>query len=88
MNLSLRRRTQSGLKPSMLITDIGLGIGPDGWELARIARASDAALKVVYISGSIGEGFDEAAVPKSVILQKPIGLPDLLVAVGSPSAAA
>jgi hypothetical protein len=34
-----------------LITDINLGKGPDGWEVARRAREFIPTLLVVYMSG-------------------------------------
>ena len=33
-----------------LITDINLGAGPDGWEVARKARELRSGLPVVYVS--------------------------------------
>ena len=34
-----------------LITDIRLGAGPDGWEVARRARELNPGLAIVYMSG-------------------------------------
>jgi CheY-like chemotaxis protein len=41
---------------SGLVTDINLGRGPDGWEIARRARELIPNLPVVYISGDGSAG--------------------------------
>jgi len=56
---------------SGLITDIRLGSGPDGWRLARCARAKRVDLPIVYVTGDSAHAFDAEAVPNSVLLQKP-----------------
>src|SRR5690606_30647728 len=43
-------------RPDALITDLGLGQGPNGWQVARFARTLQPALPVVYITG--GRGLD------------------------------
>jgi DNA-binding NtrC family response regulator len=54
-----------------VITDIRLGDGPDGWEVARRARAFFPTMPVVYITGDSAADFFVERVPDSVILQKP-----------------
>lgn len=54
-----------------LITDINLGSGVDGWELARHARAKFPDLAVVYITGDSAAQWSAQGVPQSLILQKP-----------------
>jgi CheY-like chemotaxis protein len=66
-----------------LVTDIRLGDGPDGWEIARRARAHFPATPVIYITGDSAGDYGEHAVPKSVILQKPFPIAQLIKTVSS-----
>jgi DNA-binding response OmpR family regulator len=54
-----------------LVTDINLGRGPDGWELARRARELEPEMGVVYMSGGSGHEWAAHGVPKSVLISKP-----------------
>jgi CheY-like chemotaxis protein len=54
-----------------LITDINLGSGADGWEVARHARAKFPDLAVVYITGDSAAEWSAQGVPRSLVLQKP-----------------
>ena len=54
-----------------LITDIRLGAGPDGWDLARQCRASSPTLPVIYTSGDSAHVWTAEGVPMSVMIQKP-----------------
>lgn len=56
---------------SGLITDIRLGGGPDGWLLARGARASRPDLPVLYVTGDSAHEWSTQGVAGSTILQKP-----------------
>ncbi len=56
---------------SALITDIRLGSGPDGWRLARQARANRPALPILYVTGDSAHEWSSHGVPGSVLLQKP-----------------
>lgn len=62
----------SGLNAvDVLVADIRLGEGIDGWEIARCAREIIPDLPIVYVTGdSYGEFAGEGA-PRSLILQKP-----------------
>jgi DNA-binding response OmpR family regulator len=54
-----------------LVTDVNLGLGPNGWNVARCARERMAQMPVVYAS-SVGE--DEwmaRGVPLSQLVKKP-----------------
>jgi len=66
-----------------LITDIRLGSGPDGWGLARCARAKRADLPVVYVTGDSAHDFAAEAVPRSVLVQKPFAPSSMLTALNS-----
>ena len=54
-----------------LVTDINLGRGPDGWEVARRARELEPEMAVVYMSGGSGHEWASHGVPKSVLVSKP-----------------
>jgi DNA-binding response OmpR family regulator len=56
---------------SALITDIRLGVGPDGWRLARQARVNRPALPILYVTGDSAHEWSSRGVPGSVLLQKP-----------------
>lgn len=64
----LRERT-SQLKG--LITDVRLGSGPDGWEIAREARRLRPDIPVVYTTGGSAGLWPAEGVPNSIIIQKP-----------------
>lgn len=54
-----------------LITDVNLGGGVDGWQVARHARARFPNIAVVYITGDSAERWSAEGVPDSLVLQKP-----------------
>ena len=43
--------TQEAQRISVLLTDINLGAGNDGFDIARRARGLNAAIRVIFISG-------------------------------------
>ncbi len=54
-----------------LVTDIQLGSGPTGWDIAERARERKPGLPVVYISGNRAHEHAERGVPDSIMLRKP-----------------
>jgi len=54
-----------------LITDVDLGRGPDGWDIARRGRELLDAMAVVYISGASQQDWTSKGVPASVMIAKP-----------------
>jgi CheY-like chemotaxis protein len=66
-----------------LVTDIRIGSGPDGWELAHRARALNGQIAVVYITGDSCADWPANGVPKSVIIQKPFAEAQLLTALST-----
>ncbi|APO75691.1 response regulator CheY-like domain-containing protein [Rhizobium etli 8C-3] len=64
-----------------LITDIRLGDGPDGWEVARAAREIEPLTPVVYTSGDSAADWASKGVPNSIMLQKPFALAQLVTAI-------
>jgi len=69
-----------GLTISALITDVGLGDGPDGWALARAARRLRPQLPVIYLSGRDGHEWPSQGVPNSAFLQKPLTISQIVAA--------
>ncbi len=55
----------------VLVADIRLGDGLDGWEIARCARDITPGLPIVYITGDSYGEFDGEGLAASLILQKP-----------------
>lgn len=66
-----------------LITDIQLGAGPNGWEVARHARRKFANLPVVYVTGDSAADWTVEGVPGSVLLQKPYADAQMLTAMSN-----
>jgi CheY-like chemotaxis protein len=66
-----------------LVTDIRVGSGPSGWELARQARELRPDLPVVYVTGDSAHEWPVLGVPKSLLIQKPYAGAQLLTAISS-----
>lgn len=66
-----------------LITDIRLGIGPDGWDLARHARELNPRLPIVYMSGDSSQGHSARGVPDSLMIQKPFAPAQIVTAIST-----
>ncbi len=66
-----------------LITDIRLGSGPNGWEVAHHARRKFPNLAVVYVTGDSLADWTSEGVPNSLILQKPYADAQLMTAISS-----
>ena len=54
-----------------MITDIRLGNGPSGWEIARLARSHNPEMAVVYVSGDSGADWPVEGVSDSMMIPKP-----------------
>lgn len=61
-----------------LVTDIRLGPGPDGWEVARRARQLSTGIRVVYMTADSAASWQGNGVPGSTIFRKPYSLDDLV----------
>jgi CheY-like chemotaxis protein len=68
---------------SGLVTDIRLGAGPNGWDVARTARERNPELPIVYMTGDGGLEWASQGVPKSVLLQKPFAAAQLVTAIST-----
>ena len=60
-----------------LVTDVDLGPGPDGFDIARAARLSYPDLPVVYISGTASARHVAEGVPGSEFVAKPCNPADV-----------
>jgi DNA-binding response OmpR family regulator len=54
-----------------VITDIKLGSGPNGWDVARRARELLPDMPVIYITGDSTHEWSSKGVPNSVVIAKP-----------------
>ena len=68
---------------SGVITDIRMGAGTTGWEVARRARHAYPAIAIVYMSGDSAADWRSEGVPNSTMLQKPFASAQLLTAMAS-----
>jgi DNA-binding response OmpR family regulator len=68
---------------SALVTDIRLGGVPDGWDLARHARAVNPALPVIYTTGDSAHQWPIKGVTGSLLVQKPYPAARLVAAVSA-----
>lgn len=74
-------RLRSGDPPiDGLITDVLFHGSPDGWEVARIAREITPDIPIVYITGYSSADWASKGVPKSIRLEKPFAVAQLIAA--------
>ena len=66
-----------------VLTDINLGGGIDGWEVARRAREAIGRLPVVYVSGVSQREWTSHGVLGSVMVAKPFASAEVVVAISS-----
>jgi CheY-like chemotaxis protein len=64
-----------------LITDIRLGSGQTGWDVARHARELCPTMPVVYMTGDSSHEWAAYGVPGSVLLGKPFAEAQLVTAI-------
>ena len=66
-----------------VVTDIRLGDGPSGWDVARHARERAAEIPVVYMSADSAIEWTSKGVPKSIMIQKPFVMAQVVTAVAT-----
>ena len=71
----------------VLVTDIRLGTGPDGWEVASRARELNENIRVVYMTGESAASWGPNGVTNSTLFQKPYHLEALVQSLSWPPAA-
>ena len=67
---------------SALVTDIDLGPGPDGFEVARRARAAYPDIPIVYMSGTAGGRCVAEGIAGAEFVPKPLHPRQILEALG------
>lgn len=66
-----------------IVTDIRIGPGPDGWEVAQRAREKFSSLPVVYATADSASDWPVKGVPLSTLLHKPFASAELVAAVAN-----
>jgi signal transduction histidine kinase len=65
---------QTGLRPDLLITDIGLPGGIDGYQVAAACHKLSGTVAVLYITGYAGNRIDASPGQRCAVLFKPFDL--------------
>jgi CheY-like chemotaxis protein len=65
---------------SGIVTDVQLGPGPDGWDVARRARELIAHIPIIYMTGDSAGEHTAQGVPDSVMVQKPFAVVQIITA--------
>ena len=66
-----------------LATDIKLGAGSTGWEVAHYARKKFPDIAVIYMTGDSAADWTAEGVPNSIMLQKPFAEAHMLAALST-----
>ena len=66
-----------------IVTDIELGTGTNGWDIARHARELVTDVPVVYMTGTAGSGWTSKGVPNSILVAKPFAPAQIVSAIAS-----
>ncbi|RWB72543.1 MAG: response regulator [Mesorhizobium sp.] len=66
-----------------LLSDIRLGPGLSGWEVARHVRQTNSTIPVVYVSGDSAGQWGAEGVPNSIMISKPFFLPQVITAIST-----
>lgn len=80
---AIRELEQNCSRFSAVVTDIRLGRGPDGWEVARRARELVPAVAIVYMTGDSAAQWAAHGVPESILIQKPFAQIQLTTALAT-----
>jgi DNA-binding response OmpR family regulator len=64
-----------------IVTDINLGPGMCGWDVAKHARETDPDIAVIYITAHGADEWASHGLPKSVLITKPFAVAQLVTAV-------
>ncbi|AZO61771.1 response regulator [Mesorhizobium sp. M1A.F.Ca.IN.022.07.1.1] len=66
-----------------LVSDVRLGPGPSGWEVARHVRQVNSTIPVVYVSGDSASQWGAEGVPNSIMITKPFFMPQIITAIST-----
>jgi CheY-like chemotaxis protein len=78
---AIRTLNESIDQISGLITDVEMGDGPSGWDVARHARTLKSTIPVVYATGQSADEWAVEGVPRSILVQKPFADAQLVSAI-------
>ena len=67
-------------RPTALLTDVNLGPGPSGFDVARLVRARWADLPVIYVTAQSAAEVRRHGVPLSTLVAKPFTPQAIVVA--------
>lgn len=67
----------------VVVTDIRLGEGPTGWDLARHVREVTPTMPIVYVSGDGALDWESRGVPGSIMISKPFVMTQIITAVST-----
>ena len=80
---ALSRLAADGGAFDLVVTDIGLRDGTDGWQVARRARAIKPDMPVIYMTGARADEWRPQHVPLGVLLLKPFAVQQLVEIAGA-----
>lgn len=66
-----------------VITDIRLGNGASGWDVARHCREGKPGLPVIYVSADSSHDWTSQGVPNSVMISKPFAMVQIVTALAT-----
>lgn len=64
-----------------IVTDIRLGSGPSGWDVAQRIRELVPAMPVIYMTADSAAEWASRGVPNSLLVPKPFAPPQLVAAI-------
>jgi CheY-like chemotaxis protein len=64
-----------------VITDVGLGSGPTGWDVATYARETLPNIPVVYATGGHSADWPTCGVTSSILVEKPYAPAQVITAI-------
>ncbi|BCH17383.1 response regulator [Mesorhizobium sp. L-2-11] len=66
-----------------VVTDIRLGSGTNGWELARDIRGAVPTMPIIYLSGDGALDWHAEGVPDSIMISKPCVMVQIITALAT-----
>jgi DNA-binding NtrC family response regulator len=80
---ALKFFNSDAVKFMALVTDVRLGVGDSGWDLARHIRKVTPGLPVIYMSGDSTPDWHAQGVPDSIMIQKPFVMAQIITALST-----
>lgn len=75
------KRLEENVEIKAVLTDVRMGVGPTGWDVARRARELLPHLPVIYMTGESPSDWAAYGVPNSIMLSKPFAMAQMITAV-------